>query len=71
MLMLKSLKPSTPSELSYFRGNIKCNFEEAISLYGHVYGLSKGGFIARAGSVSDAADCHRTCADTKYRRWSN
>ena len=48
MLMLKSLKPSTPSGLSYFRGNIKCNFEEAISLYGHVYGLSKGDFITRA-----------------------
>ena len=52
MLMLKSLKPSTPSELSYFRGNIKCNFEEAISLYGHVCGLSKSGFITRVGGCS-------------------
>jgi hypothetical protein len=45
----ESLKPSTPSELFYFRGNIKCNFEEATSLYGQVYGLTKGGFITRAG----------------------
>jgi hypothetical protein len=45
----ESLKAPTPSKLLCFSGNISCNFEEAISLHGHVYGLTKGGFIARAG----------------------
>ena len=50
MLVSKQPKQQThPIESSYVSGKIECNSEEAISLYGHVYGLTKGGFITRAG----------------------
>ena len=60
----ESLKTPTPSKLSYLCGKIKCNSQEAISLHGHVYGLTKGGFITRAGSVLSFGDCCCSGADT-------
>ena len=47
----ESVKPSAPLEPSYLRNNIKCNFEEAISLYGHVCSLTKGGLHFTPGAV--------------------
>ena len=43
MLVSKQPKQQThPSEPSYFSGNIECNSEEAIYLFGQVYGFTKG-----------------------------
>ena len=44
----ESVKPLTSS---YFRGNVNFNFEEAISLHGHVNGLTKGGLHCTPGEL--------------------
>ena len=65
MLSRKKLTHQThASAPSYLCGKIKCNSQEAISLHGHVYGLTKGGFITRAGAVLSFGDCCCSGADT-------